>query len=323
MSEIQDLVRDAKSPIRIDLIDDKADWNALLSRCAQPHITQSFAYGEGKAATGWRPRRVVFSCGGRPVAIATVLEFRRLGLRFAALVNRGPMFLDSLATPDLIVAVYTALRRRWGRLSRGGIMLIAPALHSGDDSRALLKRAGYRLRREGGWGSGRIDLSKCEEDIWRGFDSTFRNRVRNAEKMGARVRCSADESTFEWMIERHLQNMNEKGFSGAEAKFLRAMRSAAPEDVRVFQLMLNEQPVAGMSVVQFGQTAEYHIGWFGPEGRKLNGGNFLMWQIMRDLKTRGVTVFDLGGMSDGNGYSRFKRTMRPVEFKLADEWISF
>ena len=82
------------------------------------------------------------------------------------------------------------------------------------------------------------------------------------------------------------------------------------------------QPVAGMSVVRFGRRAEYHIGWFGPEGRKLNAGNFLMWEVIKEMKRRGVTDFDVGGMRPGDGYTRFKRTMRPVEFRLAGEWVS-
>jgi CelD/BcsL family acetyltransferase involved in cellulose biosynthesis len=321
--EIASVASEQKQLVSIQYIESKTSWDSLVSKCPDPHLPQSFAYAEGKAALGWRPRRVLFSCAGQPVAITTLLEWRRFGLRMGVRVNRGPLFLQPDPAPGLVVAVYAAMRRHWGRLWRGSILLIAPALPAGADGQALLRQAGYRLRRDRGWASGRVDLSRSEEDIWRGFDSAFRNRVRNAEKMGARVRVAHDDETFEWMIERHTQNMREKAFVGAEVELLRAMRKVAPEDVQVFQLMLGDDAVAGMSVARFGRAAEYHVGWFGPEGRKLNGGNFLMWQIMRDLKAHGVSMFDVGGMSEGNGYTRFKRTMRPVEYKLAGEWVSF
>ena len=153
--------------------------------------------------------------------------------------------------------------------------------------------------------------------------STFRNRVRKAEKEGATLRVSEDAETFEWMIKRHSENMAEKGFRGPSPALLRALRATAPESVLVFQLVGEGGPVAGMSVVRFGTHAEYHVGWFGPEGRKLNAGNFLMWQVMCDLHRRGVETFDVGGLRPGDGYTRFKRTMCPAEYQLAGEWISF
>ena len=125
------------------------------------------------------------------------------------------------------------------------------------------------------------------------------------------------------MIARHLENMEDKDFSAAGPAMLRALREASPHNVTVFQLIHGGVPLAGMSVVRFGHVSEYHIGWFGSEGRKLNAGNFLMWNLMRELKRRGVRSFDVGGLKHGDGYARFKRTMNPVEYELASEWMSF
>ena len=104
---------------------------------------------------------------------------------------------------------------------------------------------------------------------------------------------------------------------------LRTLRQTSPNNVTVFQLVHDGAPLAGMSVVRFGRVAEYHIGWFGEEGRKFNAGNFLMWNVMRELKRRGVESCDVGGLRHGDGYARFKRTMNPVEYELASEWMSF
>ena len=35
-----------------------------------------------------------------------------------------------------------------------------------------------------------------------------------------------------------------------------------------------------------------------------------------------VRQFDVGGLKPGDGYTQFKRTMRPIEFRLAGEWMS-
>src|ERR1700710_2927273 len=83
----------------IQLVDDAALWADLTARAPFPHLPQSFAYGAGKAGKGWTVRRAVFSEDDRPVAFATVLERRVLGLRLLSRINRGPIFLGASPAP--------------------------------------------------------------------------------------------------------------------------------------------------------------------------------------------------------------------------------
>jgi hypothetical protein len=295
---------------------DRTSWDDLIAQSAIPHLPQSYAYGEGKRAKGWHVERVVFQRNGRSLAIATVLVRRLFGIRVLTRINRGPLLLEAVSTRD-ITAIYAAIRRRWR-----GPLLIAPALPHGLDSTRVLRDAGFRLRHDNGWLSGRIDLARTEDHIWSGFASGFRNRVRQADKATPMVRVATDAATYEWLLDRHVENMRDKGFSAADPVLLRALRAARPEDVLVFQLIHDDQPVAGMSVVLFGDCAEYHVGWFGSEGRRLNAGNVLMWAVIKTLQHRGIGQFDVGGLKPGDGYTRFKRTMRPSEFRLAGEWMS-
>jgi hypothetical protein len=296
-------------------------WDALIAQAPAPHLPQSFAYGAGKAATGWPARRIEFVRDGRTVALATVLQVKRLGVTLLNRVNRGPVFLEQTPDDETIVGVYRALRRQHGHFWQGPL-LIAPALPRGEDASRLLRQAGYRLRHERSWTSGRIDLTRSEDEIWRGLGSTFRNRVRNAEKSAATLDVATGGVAYEWMLARHRENMQEKGFSAVDSTMLRALRAAAPEAVVVIRMMVGEMPVAGMSVVSFGTHCEYHIGWFGPEGRKLNAGNFLMWAVLREMKRRGLRTFDVGGLKPGDGYTQFKQTMKPVAYELCGEWMS-
>ncbi len=295
---------------------DQDTWNALVARAVEPHLPQSYAYGEGKRAKGWHVERVAFQRGLRTLAIATVLVRRILGIRVLARINRGPLPLEALS-PSELTDIYAAIRRRWR-----GPLLIAPALPYGPDSSSVLTEAGFRLRHDRGWMSGRIDLARTQEQLWAGLGSGFRNRVRQGDKAKPIVRVAADTTTYDWLLDRHVENMRDKGFSAADPVLLRALRETRPEDVLVFQLIHQGQAVAGMSVVRFGNCAEYHIGWFGAEGRRLNAGNILMWEVIKNLQQRGVSQFDVGGLKPGDGYTQFKRTMRPIEFRLAGEWMS-
>lgn len=308
--------------LSVRYVADQREWEALLAACPAPHLPQSFAYGEAKGSSGWRPRRALLSRGGEPLALVTVLELRRFGVRLLNRINRGPLFLNAAATDADILAVYRAVRRTWGRLWTAPL-LIAPALEQSPRADRLLRQAGYVRRTRQSWLSGRIDLSVDESTLWAGVTSTFRNRVRSAQKAGAELEIADNSATYEWMIARHTENMAEKGFSAFSPDMLRTLREGHRGNVLVFRLMHQGVPVAGMSVVRFGRMAEYHVGWFGSQGRKLNAGNFLMWNIILELKRRGVVGFDVGGMKHGDGYTRFKRTMNPVEYELAGEWMSF
>lgn len=74
---------------------DFGEWHALFARVEQPHMVQSWAYGEAKeAAGGWRARRFVFEHEGEPVAMCQLLDKQLAGIRLAARLNRGPLFLE-------------------------------------------------------------------------------------------------------------------------------------------------------------------------------------------------------------------------------------
>ncbi|MHB1109272.1 MAG: lipid II:glycine glycyltransferase FemX [Devosia sp.] len=301
---------------------DAAEWASLMAQAAKPHLTQSFAYGEGKRAKGWTIKRVCLRDGDAVVAFCQVLELRFFGLRVLSRINRGPVFLEAETPAARIRDVYRTIRDVWGRLF-GGPLLLAPALEANPAHRNILAGLGFRLRKAAGWQSTRLDLDRAEEAILASFASTFRNRLRAAERSGVALSVANDGASAEWMIARHAENMRSKGFRAADGRFIRALRAAAPEDYLVFRALLDGESVAGMSVVRFGQVAEYHTGWFGPDGRKVNAGNFLMWNIVREMKRRGCSRFDVGGLYDAHGYTQFKRGMRGVEFSLAGEWVAF
>ena len=318
-----ELAENDQTAVRIEDVTDRAEWDMLMRALPFPHLPQSWAYAEAKAAVGpWSLRRVVFRRAGRALAIATVLQLKVLGISVLNRVNRGPMFFDADPSEAEQREVIAALRRGFGRFWRGPLLL-ASALDASAPSARLLQDLGLKRWHARGWRSGRIDLTRDIDEIWAGLSSTFRNRHRGAKRAGATIRIADDAETYAWMVARHLENMQQKGFRAVGPDFLETLRENLPKgDVSVFQLISDGQPVAGMSVVRFGTECEYHIGWFGPEGRRLNAGNALMWAIIEEMKRRGCTSFDLGGMLEGSGYTQFKRTMRATEYELAGDWLS-
>ncbi len=275
-----------------------------------------------KAAGRWRAEHFVVERDGTPLAIAATIAVRVAGLTLVSRMNRGPLFLDAAPSRETVREVFRAVRQRWQFLLRGAL-LIAPNLERTEENRELLRSVGFRQRAERTWGSGRIDLRQSEEEIWASFDAKFRNQARKADKAGATLEVDDGDAAFEWMLERHQANMQEKGFAGSDAAFLRRLRAAAgPQNLPVFRVVHEGEPVSGGIAYRFGPVAEYYVGWVGPAGRDLAAGNHMLWSMIRDMKTRGCAAFDVGGMSGGEKYSRFKQGTNPVPYDLAGEWIA-
>ena len=92
---------------------DAAAWDALVSCDPRGHLLQTWAWGELKAAYGWRPLRLAVERDGALVAGAQVL-FRALGPLSIAYIPTGPALdpADSEAAHALLRAVHAASRRR-------------------------------------------------------------------------------------------------------------------------------------------------------------------------------------------------------------------
>ena len=311
-------------------VTDAAQWKALFSRVEQPHLPQAWAYGEAVQATidfttrrlldagGWRARRLVFERDGAPVAICQLRDKSLAGLRWASLADRGPLFLDSEPGDDLVRDVYGALRKA---SHLRGLLILVPALPDSPHNVALLSELGFRPRPAEGFRSTRVDLTPDEEEMRKKLKSKWRNQLKSGERSGAVMTASTSPEDVEWMIERHVQNMKDKGFAEPTPAFVRALHNAAPDDLLVCRAVVDGESLAGMAAFMFGQAAEYYIGWVSEAGRRLNVNNVLFWQAALELRRRGCRTFDLGGMRAGSTEG-FKTGMGGSEYQLVHNWLA-
>lgn len=314
-----------------EVVTDAAEWEKLFSRVNQPHITQAWAYGEAVGATvdwktrrlldagGWQPRRLVFKRDGAPVALCQILDKSLVGLRWASLVDRGPLFLDAEPSDETVRDVYGALRKT---SHLRGILILVPALADSPHNGQLLSESGFRPRPADGFRSTLVDLTPDEEELRKKLKSKWRNQLKSGERSGAVVTASTSREDVEWMIERHVQNMKDKGFSKPTPAFVRALYNAAPADFLVCRAVVDGESLAGMAAFTFGRAAEYYIGWVSEAGRKLNVNNVLFWQAALELRRRGCRTFDLGGMRAGSTEG-FKTGMGGSEYQLVHNWLAF
>jgi len=320
------------NPLDIKTVVDRAQWEAMFAEVAQPHMSQSWAYGDAVQAAvdwrlrrrpldagGWRPRRLVFERDGSPVAICQLLEKPLMGIRWAALADRGPLFLGTDPSAETIRDVYAALRA--ARRHFGLVLILVPPLLDDPQSFHILSGAGFRPRRVGGYRSTRVDLSIDEDAMFKKLKSKWRNQLRAGMKSHATVTASSSPEDAQWIIDRHIDNMRDKGFNAPEPELVRALYRGAPEDFLVFRAVLDGESLAGLVAFTFGHAADYYIGWVSEAGRKKNVNNFLFWETALELRRRGCRSFDLGGMRSG-ATEPFKTGMGGTEYQLIHNWLA-
>jgi hypothetical protein len=297
-----------------------AQWRDLFARVDFPHMTQAWAFGEAKRATGWKPKRFVIHNNHEPIAIFQSLHKQFAGITIATRINQGPMMLEGHAAeaPE----AHAAIRRRWRFLFRGAL-LISPTLEHSETAIGQLGAMGYRKRPGHGWASSRLNLTRGVEDLRKGLESTWRNRLKKSESHGLVVKITNDRKDMQWLLQKHVENMAQKDFEGPTAALVKGLYDAAPRDFFVFRIMRGDETVAGMGVARFGTVGQYYIGWFGEDGRPFNAGNFALWNVAMELKRLGCTQFDLGGHHRAVGFGKFKMGMNGEVYASAGEFVCF
>lgn len=314
-------VQDAERRIRE--ISGRADAEKLFAALPHPFLVQSPAYGEAvRRARGLQLRYLCYEHDGVPTALVQVRTKHVIGLPVFSRIEQGPMFFDPSPSLELRRDILGQVRRHF-HVFRGMPAKILPGLEKSDENLALLTELGYRDLKTGGWWSARIDLSLSEDQLRANLSSSWRKQLNGSIRKGLKLEVSSSPASVRWLLERHRENMNTKGFVGPDCELTIALYEAAPEHFHVLTATMNGEPLCSACWIRFGACAQSLVGWFGPAGRAVNAGNFLYWHAMLEMKKRGCKWFDVGGLYRGHGYTHFKQGMGGTEYELCGDWLSY
>ncbi|HLG74202.1 MAG TPA: peptidoglycan bridge formation glycyltransferase FemA/FemB family protein, partial [Chloroflexota bacterium] len=120
---------------------DKDLWNGFVAGAPNPHVLQSWEWGEFKAAYGWQPIRLLFYQEGRLAAAASMLK-RAVGPVSMCYVPKGPAvdFGDQELAGQVLDTILKIARRQ-----RAIYVKIDPDVHLEDErARRLIEDHGFR-----------------------------------------------------------------------------------------------------------------------------------------------------------------------------------
>ena len=298
-------------------------WDAWIDRIDQSTIEQTWAYGEALVGvTPYVPVHGVIYSRRAVIGVVQVVEWRIAGIIRVVKIVRGPLFLET-ANGDERETTYRLISERYS-LARFDLVLWTPELLDTPDARTLLRDLAFRQMITG-YSSIWLDLSRKESELRARLNQKWRNQLVQAEDTGLRIRLAHGGAALEWLLTRHEGHRRRRRLRVPAAPFVLAMSLAMrnKQSTLAFTAYSGSEPVAAILVFRHGKSATYYMAWTGPEGRRKHAHNLLLWHALRELRSRGVRWFDLGGV-DGlsmPGVSRFKMGLGGRLFTLAGTYM--
>lgn len=315
--------------------DDKPRFDAYVANAEHGDFLQSCAWGELKAASGWKPLRVALvDEEGQWGGAASILE-RRLPLVRQTMwyAPRGPV-LD-FRNSELLGAFFQGLRTIAAHRKMPLFFKMDPDVEHSAELEPLFRQHGLRPSRRRGKFDGlqprhvcRIPIDMGEEELFQGFSSKCRYNIRLAERRGVTVReaTRAELPIFYALLQ---ETSTRDGFMVRDLSYFEAMwRHTVDVDYgRVFLAIYDGQPIAGTWVIAFGWKAWYLYGASSNRARQVMPNHALQWHAMRWARGRGARLYDFLGVPPKSkvdspiyGLYRFKHGFGADVTSFIGEW---
>ncbi|MBU2867197.1 GNAT family N-acetyltransferase [Pacificibacter marinus] len=252
---------------------------------AQAPFQQRWLYGDAVQRIGRDVLRLAVMHQGEPVAIAQIMQRKIMGFE-VSLTSRGPVFLQSGHSNDVLRALRSTLKT-------ASLKLMSP------DTR--LRRFSLSSKPQ----ICELDLSLDLHDLRAAQHPKWRNALKKAEASRLKVaQITATPVALAPLLQAEKDRQSHGRYRGLPPEFTLAIQDVAPKS-----LLLFNASDAQMLFIRHGNTASYHMGHNGPEGRQVNAHNLILWNAIKRLQKLGVTRLDLGTIDPKRAHNlaRFKQ----------------
>ncbi len=301
---------------RLERIESADRWDQLLLQLPTPHLLQSWTWGEVKSRHGWEAQRLAWLTDeGQPLAAAQLLlRTQRLPLPGASLAiiycPKGPL-LD-WRDPELSRTVLAGLRHR-ARDTGAVFLKIDPDVplgqgvpgHSNEEAAPLGRRVQQQLD-DAGWRASPeqiqypntmvLDLTADEDALLKAMKQKTRYNIRLADRRGVQVR-TAHTHEYPRLYQMFAETSARDGFPIREtAYYLDVWETFTKEGLaQPLVAEVDGDPVAGLVVYRFAETAYYLYGMSTDRHREKMPNHLLQWEAIRWAKRHGCTQYDFWG----------------------------
>ncbi|MCS7060060.1 MAG: peptidoglycan bridge formation glycyltransferase FemA/FemB family protein [Anaerolineae bacterium] len=276
------------------MVSEAVAWNDALHRTEQPHVLQSWEWGEFKSRWGWTAQRwALRDENGRPRALMQVLR-RTMGPLRALYVPKGPLTAPDVLAYDQALEWLERLARTqravWVKLDGD---VCSPALNL-NQAREVLRRRGWvfssaqvQFRN-----TAHTDLQADDDTLLARMKPKWRYNIRLAERRGVQVRL-AQPDDYQTLYRLYAETAARDGFIIREpAYYFDAWRTMGATG---FIAEKEDRALAGLILFTFADRAWYFYGMSSSEGREHMPNHLLQWTAMRWARDQGCRIYDWWG----------------------------
>jgi hypothetical protein len=145
-----------------------------------------------------------------------------------------------------------------------------------------------------------IDLNYSLQQLRKGLDQKWRNRLNRGEKNNLDIMEGFDDSLFKLFLELY-QNMYDRKnfFETVDIEKYRIIQSNLPDPfkMKIFIAFYEGKPAAGVICSGIGNMGLYLFGATSDTGLTSQGSYVLQWKALNWLKEKGVTSYNLNGIN--------------------------
>jgi lipid II:glycine glycyltransferase (peptidoglycan interpeptide bridge formation enzyme) len=271
-----------------------ARWDELvLGNPDGGHILQSRLWGDFKARHRWQPKHLVYETGGRELFVLVLTRnFPGFGQLWYA--PKGPGVAGAGQLGDVVTQT----------TQRGGAFCVKWEPELLEDEVDMRQVAGGRLVRalndiQANKATITVDLRPSEEAILATFKPKTRYNVRLAARKGVQVDAVASSADNLATMYALLAAAQERaGFLIRPREYyLDYWTFHADRQLgQLFFARLEDEVIAGAYVTRFGTKGWYKDGGSLRQHANVMAPHLLQWEVMRWLRARDVTSYDLLGV---------------------------
>ena len=301
-----------------------ATWNSLIASLPNPHILQTWEWGQVKARYGWQVLPQTWQDNqGRVTAAALVLQraVSVLGglIRLRILyVPKGPLL--EWGDADLrhrVLKDLSVLARQQGAIFikidpdviLGEGYPGQPGAQEFDMGRAIqsdLQAAGWHFSEEQIQfrNTVLIDLRTTEDELLARMKQKTRYNIHLAERKGVKMRIG-DGADLELLYRLYAETSVRDGFVIRGEDYYRTVWDtfmqaglAEPLIAELYEPGARPELLAALVLFHFAGRAWYLYGMSSERHRQVMPNHLLQWEAMRRAKIAGCQVYDLWGAPD-------------------------
>ena len=289
--------------MRVEVINDREQWNRFVESQATGNITQTFEWAElGEGGLGSEALRLgaLDDAGALRATLLLIVERAPVVRRPYLYAPRGPV-CDDPASPALaaLIAQADVEARRLGAF----MLKVEPNVADGDSvwptalQRLGFERNPYATHPRRSW---TLDIRPDEATLLAGMKEKWRYNIRLAGRKGVVVRVATTPADVETFYTLYQETAQRDGiFIHGKRHYEEFLRLYGERDAAALLLAEYEgTPIAALIVAKCGPVATYMFGASSNRERNRMPNHLLQWTAIQWAKAHGCALYDFRAIAE-------------------------